>query len=234
MRIAILGHVNPSTTYRDWVLGLRRNFRDSTILKISITSGDTLLNSYVKQYADDLSIPVTVYNMGDYSDNADPQKARNIALVKDADLVLVFSSKGVLKSSDEIRAGLKKALIVNADEQSKYSKIIASITMQNINESSREELLTVEEEVALVRKVQASGGDADEAMRKILLANRRFLRKVAQRYVVEDHTIDELMEEGCKGLIQAVKKFDPTKGFKLISYAVWWIRGSIKDAVSER
>ena len=146
----------------------------------------------------------------------------------------MFSSKGVLKSSDEIRAGLKKALIVNADEQSKYSKIIASITMQNINESSREELLTVEEEVALVRKVQASGGNADEAMRKILLANRRFVRKVAQRYVSEDHTIDELMEEGCKGLIQAVKKFDPTKGFKLISYAVWWIRGSIKDAVSER
>ena len=106
--------------------------------------------------------------------------------------------------------------------------------MQNINETSREELLTVEEEVVLVRKVQASGEDADEAMRKILLANRRFVRRVAQRYVSEDHTIDELMEEGYKGLIQAVKKFDPTRGFKLISYAVWWIRGSIKDAVSER
>ena len=234
MKIAILGHVDSSTTYRDWVLGLRRNFRDSTISKISITGGDTLLNSYVKQYADDLSIPVTVYSMGNYSDNADSKKALNISLIKDADLVLVFSSKGVLKSSYEIRAGLKRALIVNADEQSKYSKIIASITMQNINETSREELLTVEEEVVLVRKVQASGEDADEAMRKILLANRRFVRRVAQRYVSEDHTIDELMEEGYKGLIQAVKKFDPTKGFKLISYAVWWIRGSIKDAVSER
>ena len=233
MRIAIIGQVSPSTTYHDWKLCLRRHFRDNTISEISITDGETLLNSYVKRYANQCSIPVIVYSPDDYSDNVDSRKARNIALVNDADLVLAFSSKGVLKNSDEIRAGLKKAMILNADEQSKYSKIISSILMQNINETSREELLTVEEEVALVRKIQASGEDADEAMRKILLANRRFVRKVAQRYVSEDHTIDELMEEGYKGLIQAVKNFDPTKGFKLISYAVWWIRESIQEYIKE-
>ena len=233
MRIAIIGQVSPSTTYHDWKLCLRRHFRDNTISEISITDCETLLNSYVKRYANQCSIPVIVYSPDDYSDNVDSREARNIALVNDADLVLAFSSKGVLKNSDEIRAGLKKAMILNADEQSKYSKIISSILMQNINETSREELLTVEEDVVLVRKVQASDEDADEAMRKILLANRRFVRRVAQRYVSEAHTIEELMEEGYKGLIQAVKNFDPTKGFKLISYAGWWIRESIKEYIKE-
>lgn len=233
MRIAIIGHVEPSTTYRDWALCLRRHCCDNTISEISITNGDTLLNSYVKRYADDLSITVTEYSSDDYSDNADSKKARNTALVKDADLVLAFTSRAVLKNSNETRAGLKRALILNADEKSKYSKIISSLPLQNINESSREELLIVEEEVALVRKVQASDEDVDDAMRKILLANRRFVRKIAQRYVSDRHNIDDLMEEGYKGLIHAVKKFDPTKGFKLISYAGWWIRESIKEYIKE-
>ena len=231
MRIAVIGQVNPSTAYHDWELCLRRHFRDNIISEISITDGETLLNSYVKRYANQCSIPVVVYTPEDYSDNADSRKARNAALIQDADLVLAFTSEAVHESSGEIRAGLKNALILSIDAQSKYSKIIKSISMQNINETSRKELLTVEEEVALVRKVQASDEDADEAMRKILLANRRFIRKVAQCYVSERYSIDKLMEEGYKGLIQAVKNYDPSKGFKLISYAVWWIRKRIQESV---
>lgn len=96
---------------------------------------------------------------------------------------------------------------------------------------NRKELLTVEEEVALIKRIQNSEEDSDDALQKLMYGNLRFVRAIARRYVCVFHTLDKLIEEGNIGLIHAVKKYDPTRGFKFISYAAWWIEQSIKQYI---
>jgi len=100
-----------------------------------------------------------------------------------------------------------------------------------LNEISKVELISPEEEVTLAILIKT--GDAI-ALEKLTKANLRFVVSVAKQYQNQGLSLSDLINEGNLGLIKAAKKFDETKGFKFISYAVWWIRQSILQALVEQ
>lgn len=100
-----------------------------------------------------------------------------------------------------------------------------------LQEIGREELVSVNEEVELARRIKA--GDR-QALEKLVKANLRFVVSVAKQYQHQGLDLPDLINEGNLGLIRAAQKFDETRGFKFISYAVWWIRQSILQALAEQ
>lgn len=93
------------------------------------------------------------------------------------------------------------------------------------------ELISVEKEVELVKQIQRAEGDVEAAKEKLMLASRRFVRSVAQKYVSKNFSLDELIAEGNKGLEAAISKFEEARGFKFVTYATWWIRQSIEQYI---
>ncbi len=100
-----------------------------------------------------------------------------------------------------------------------------------LQEIGREGLISVEEEVELAQRIRK--GDR-LALEKLTKANLRFVVSVAKQYQNQGLSLPDLINEGNLGLIKAAEKFDETKGFKFISYAVWWIRQSILQALAEQ
>ncbi len=100
-----------------------------------------------------------------------------------------------------------------------------------LQEIGQEELLSPEEEVELAQRIKK--GDR-EALEKLTKANLRFVVSVAKQYQHQGLSLPDLINEGNLGLIKAAEKFDETRGFKFISYAVWWIRQSIMQAIAEQ
>jgi RNA polymerase primary sigma factor len=111
------------------------------------------------------------------------------------------------------------------------SNIAEGLLEQYLTEISRFPLITREEEAELARRIRA--GDA-EALNALVRANLRFVVSVAKRYQNQGVPLSDLVNEGNVGLIRAAHKFDETKGIKFISYAVWWIRQAILQAMSEQ
>ena len=117
-------------------------------------------------------------------------------------------------------------------------KITQSITNREstalekyLQDISHEGLVSVEEEIELARKIKK--GDV-KALEKLTKANLRFVVSVAKQYQNQGLSLPDLINEGNLGLIKAAKKYDETRGFKFISYAVWWIRQSIMQTISEQ
>jgi RNA polymerase primary sigma factor len=117
-------------------------------------------------------------------------------------------------------------------------KIIKQVTNREtpsldkyLHEIGKVDLITAEEEVELARRIK--NGD-DKALEKLIKANLRFVVSVSKQYQNQGLSLPDLINEGNLGLIKAAQRFDETRGFKFISYAVWWIRQSILQALAEQ
>ena len=119
--------------------------------------------------------------------------------------------------------------------QLKISKSITNLESASLEkylqEIGKEEMLTAEEEVELAQRIR--NGD-QKALERLTRANLRFVVSVAKQYQNQGITLSDLINEGNLGLLKAAERFDETRGFKFISYAVWWIRQSILQAISEQ
>ena len=119
-------------------------------------------------------------------------------------------------------------------------KIISSITNRSeesldkyLVEISRIPMISAEEEVELAQAIRAGGQKANKAREKLVTANLRFVVSVAKQYQHQGLPLTDLINEGNIGLITAADRFDDTRGFKFISYAIWWIRQSILQAIAD-
>ena len=120
-------------------------------------------------------------------------------------------------------------------------KIIKSITNRTsealdkyLVEIGREPMITVDEEIELAQEIHKGGRMGERAKEKLIKANLRFVVSVAKQYQHQGLSLTDLIDEGNIGLVKAAEKFDETRGFKFISYAVWWIRQSILQAIAEQ
>jgi len=112
-----------------------------------------------------------------------------------------------------------------------YTKRESQSLDKYFSEIGKVNLLTAEQEIELARKIKE--GDP-EALEKLTKANLRFVVSVAKQYQSQGLSLGDLINEGNLGLIKAARRFDETRGFKFISYAVWWIRQSIMQALAEQ
>ena len=102
-----------------------------------------------------------------------------------------------------------------------------------LTEISRVPMVSMEEEIVLAQAIHAGGKKGQKAKDKLVTANLRFVVSVAKQYQNQGVPLTDLINEGNIGLITAADKFDETRGFKFISYAIWWIRQSILQAIAE-
>lgn len=122
--------------------------------------------------------------------------------------------------------------------QLKISKSITNRTSEALDkylvEIGREPMITVDEEIELAQEIHKGGRKGERAKEKLIKANLRFVVSVAKQYQHQGLSLTDLIDEGNIGLVKAAEKFDETRGFKFISYAVWWIRQSILQAIAEQ
>ena len=118
-------------------------------------------------------------------------------------------------------------------------KIAKNITSRNsealdryLTEIARAAMLTPDEEAALAHTIRQGGKEGERARDRLVSANLRFVVSVAKQYQHQGISLTDLINEGNIGLVKAAEKFDETRGFKFISYAVWWIRQSIMEALA--
>ncbi len=126
-------------------------------------------------------------------------------------------------------------------EDMRQLKIQKSITNRSsealdkyLVEIGRQPLVTIDEEIELAQAIRKGGHEGEKAKERLVTANLRFVVSVAKQYQHQGLSLTDLIDEGNVGLIKAAEKFDETRGFKFISYAVWWIRQSILQAIAEQ
>ncbi len=131
-----------------------------------------------------------------------------------------------LSAEDKVKAAKERA-----NEKIRRSKVSSGTISMYLSEISQYEPLPPEREVELAVRIEK--GDK-EAMKELVEANLRFVVSVAKKYQGNGLSLSDIINEGNLGLIKAAKRFDPSRGFKFISYAVWWIRQAILQALAEQ
>ena len=122
--------------------------------------------------------------------------------------------------------------------QLKISKSITNRSSEALDkylaEISHEPMISIDQEIELAQAIRKGGRAGERAKDKLVRANLRFVVSVAKQYQHQGLSLTDLIDEGNIGLVKAAEKFDETRGFKFISYAVWWIRQSILQAIAEQ
>ena len=122
--------------------------------------------------------------------------------------------------------------------QLKISKSITNRSSEALDkylaEISHEPMVSIDEETELAQAIRKGGREGERAKEKLVRANLRFVVSVAKQYQHQGLGLTDLIDEGNIGLVKAAEKFDETRGFKFVSYAVWWIRQSIMQAIAEQ
>ncbi|MGN0216799.1 MAG: RNA polymerase sigma factor RpoD/SigA [Prevotella sp.] len=122
--------------------------------------------------------------------------------------------------------------------QLKISKSITNRSSESLDkylvEIGRVPMISIEEEIELAQKIRKGGRAGERAKEKLVNANLRFVVSVAKQYQHQGLSLTDLIDEGNIGLVRAAEKFDETRGFKFISYAVWWVRQSSLQAMAEQ
>ncbi len=122
--------------------------------------------------------------------------------------------------------------------QLKISKSITNRSSEALDkylaEISHEPMVSIDEETELAQAIRKGGREGERAKEKLVRANLRFVVSVAKQYQHQGLGLTDLIDEGNIGLVKAAEKFDETRGFKFISYAVWWIRQSIMQGIAEQ
>jgi RNA polymerase primary sigma factor len=152
------------------------------------------------------------------------KELKNIELT-DADALATQIEKE-LSPEDKVKAAKERA-----NEKIRRSKIASGTISMYLSEISQYEPLPPAREVELAVRIEK--GDR-EAMKELVEANLRFVVSVAKKYQGNGLSLSDIINEGNLGLIKASKRFDPSRGFKFISYAVWWIRQAILQALAEQ
>lgn len=148
-----------------------------------------------------------------------------MALVQNADLVMAFTTKSDVST-------------VKPSGESIPIEGGRNVIVVPVGPTDHKDMAPTEDDVALVEQIQRAEGDVEAAKNELIAANRKFVLKIAQqsarKHPASQLTLEELIEEGNKGLILAAQKYDPSKGFKFISYAIWHIRQSIEEAITNQ
>ena len=230
MRIAIIGRVNPSLVYNEWKIKLQQNVEITNVKQINITIGNGILNQYARKYAAACDIPVKEYAADFKTHGTDARLIRNKTLIADSDIVVSFISQGNSTDVWISSPGISTEKPIYMKEIIKREPKLEDLML--LDAVCKEDLLTVDEEVELIKQIRQNEGDVEAAKEKLMRANQRFVRAVANQYVSAKHSIDALMTEGNLGLEYAILKYDETRGFKFITYAIWWIRESIRRYIA--
>lgn len=235
MNATIIGQLAPNIGYQEWADGLQREADISLVTTFNITGGDNKLNNFVRDFAKEHGIEVDEYipNVAEYGENA--KHIRNLQLVCNADFVLSYlgDAKNHVIRINHLAAE-EQENVNRPIQETRQSMQKPNIDLHlNSGNVSKDELISIEEEVALVKRIQKGAADAEEAKEKLLFCCRRFVTAIAKQYIGLSLSPDRLIEEGNIGLLAAANRFDETRGFKFISYAVWWIRTSIENAIKE-
>ena len=133
---------------------------------------------------------------------------------------------------------IRRERIIKVMRQLKIERSITNRQNESLDkyllEIGRIPMADIDEEEELAMKIQKGGREGERAKDKLIRANLRFVVSVAKQYQHKGLSLSDLIDEGNIGLVKAAEKFDPTRGFKFISYAVWWIRQSILQAIAEQ
>jgi len=238
-RVSVLGSLNPPPCYEEWEQFMLCKFSDGDVSEFVITSADLTLNSYVRKFCVAHDFIIRSVELDSSIQDEIARQKRNEKLIQETDLVVLFvpDKSGVDKRSDKSLAtpGGTDALVVFNNLvfhtiPNSIGNIQPSANQMTPESVKKDELITVEEEVALVCRAQK--GDK-EALARLIYVNKRFVRSIARHYEDSGLTLDQLISEGNKGVEAACMKFEPTRGFKFISFAAWFIRQSIGNAINK-
>lgn len=225
MKISILGLLKPTPTYEEWENIMLEKFAAAEVTELIVTASESTLNSYVARFCKAHGLKLNEIEC------CPDKEHRNKRMVDESDLTIFFvSEEPQTKKVAKIAAtdSNKDAIIIV--NKKVFKTISFTPTKNQAAPIRKEELISEKEELDLIKLAQ--NGDK-LALNRLIDANRRFVTSVARTHLKKNPsiTLDELITKGNKGLERACLKFDPSRGFKFLSFATWFVRKAITDAL---